>query len=157
MQRRALLAGIGSTATITAFAGCLGDDDGGDGGDGGQTGSATPSIRTVNQEALDRQKESGRTIASRADVTVDGDTVEIAGQLEGATPCHEAVVSETTLEDGTLTVAVELEETDDGMCTQQIARIEYEATIEIESGDLSSVVVVHTDRVGEETVVDQAV
>ncbi|WP_254864129.1 hypothetical protein [Halovivax gelatinilyticus] len=158
MRRRTLLAGIGSTAAITTVAGCLGDDDDGDDpGEDGSTGSgsASPSIETVAQSELERSKDDERNIESIATISGDVESVEIAGSLEAPTPCYEAVITDVTVEDETLTVYVELEETDDEMCTQQIAEIEYEATIVVESGEPTHVVVIHTDRVGEVTAADE--
>lgn len=155
MRRRTLLTGIASATTIPVLAGC---SDGGNGTgpySGNDPGSASPSIETLAQTEVDEPDASGRNVESTATVSVDGDTVTIEGQLEASTPCHEAVVTDVVLEGGTLKVAVGLEESSDGgMCAQVISKIEYEATIEIENGTPTRVVVVHTDRVGEETAAD---
>ncbi len=154
MQRRTLLAGIGSTVTVSAIAGCLGDGDDPDDGAGGEGGSASPTIETVAQTEVEDSSDGDRNVESSATVSVEGDAIEIEGQLEGPTPCHDAVVADVTVEDGTVTVYVELEEDDDGMCVQQIAEIEYEATVVVEGDEPERVVVIHTDRVGEATAAD---
>ncbi|AGB17358.1 hypothetical protein Halru_2785 [Halovivax ruber XH-70] len=129
-------------------------DDGNESEDGNDNESTTNSIETLSQTELDDAAEDDRNVEATATVTADGESVVIEGQLEAATPCHEAVVTGTTLEDGTLTVRVGLEKTDADTCTQMISQIDYKATVDITDGEATSVVVVHTDRVDETTAAD---
>ena len=92
------------------------------------------------------------TVASEATVSFLEDAVEIDGTLEAPTPCYDAVFADVSLEDGHLTVIVELEEDEETeACIQVISEIEYEATISFESGVPESVTVIHLDEQGEGT------
>ncbi|WP_290809802.1 hypothetical protein [Halovivax sp.] len=152
MRRRTLLSGIAGT-TAVAVAGCIGGEE--SGGDETEPGEyEEPEIETVDQEQLDgADGDDERHVETAATVVVDDDRIEIEGQLEASTPCHEAVVTDVDGDGDTLTVTVEVEDAagEDEMCTQVISEIEYEATIAFEDGAPETVVVVHQDRAGEET------
>ena len=166
MHRRTLLKGIGTTAIVAGAAGCLGgddgdgDDDAGDGGgddDSDETQSVSvesEDISTLGHREIDEEeeeKEEERYVDSEAEVTFGEESVTVTGELEAASPCYEAVIAGVDLEDGVLTVTVELEDPGEESCAMVITEVEYEATIATSDGVPETVVVVHGDRVGEYT------
>ncbi|MFC3958893.1 hypothetical protein [Halovivax cerinus] len=118
--------------------------------DGNESNESTQSIETLSQTEVDGADVDQRNVECTASVSVDAETIEINGQLEAPTPCHEAVIGDVTVEDDTMTVTVELESGTDP-CTQAISQVEYEATLVVVDQDVSTVVVMHEDRVGTET------
>ena len=166
MHRRTLLKGIGTTAIGASAAGCLGGDDSGtddgtgdDGGDddSGETQSVSiegEDISTLDHHEIDEdeeEKEGERYVDSEAEVTFGEESITVAGELEAASPCYEAVIADADLEDGVLTVTVELEDPGEESCAMVVTEVEYEATITTTEGVPETVVVVHDDRVGDYT------
>ena len=169
MRRRTLLVAMGGTASAMTLAGCMGGDDDGDDGtdtgdddgdddngddDGVGSQDVESSIETVGQVELADADADARNVESEAEVSRDADTVTISGSLEAPTPCHQAVVTDVSFEDGVLRVYIELEEEEDAdVCTQVISEIEYEATI-IVPDEPDRIIVIHDDRYSEETAAD---
>ena len=165
MHRRTLLNGIGTTAIVAGAAGCLGGDDDADdtAGDGGgdddseETQSVSiesQDVSTLGHREIDEdeeEKEGERYVDSEADVTFGEESVTVTGELEAASPCYEAVIADVDLEDGLLTVTVELEDPGEQSCAMVVTEVEYEATIATADGVPETVVVVHGDRVGDYT------
>lgn len=85
---------------------------------------------------------------------VDG-TVSITGTISGSDACHRARLARTATADGELTVVVETYR-EDGMCSQCITDIDYEATLRPEGGLPDRVVVRHRTGGETRTVVEQS-
>lgn len=131
--------GNGANGTAAGNGDSNGDDGNGDGGNGGEATAAT--ILESSSETIGADERSDEY--DWATIERQEQTVLIHGVIPASTPCHRAVV-ESTVEDGELSVAVSLESTldDDEACTQVLAEIEYEASIELD-GDVQRVEVAH--------------
>ena len=146
------------------------DSDVGDDGDGEyddeeteDDGSEEDDLSITDRQIVTIDSSSGSadetlTIDSEARVSFDKDSVEIDGTLEAPTPCYDAVFADVSLEDGHLTVVVELEEdVEQEACIQVISEIDYEATITFESGAPEAVTVIHVDEQGRKTAAEATV
>lgn len=164
MHRRTVLLGL--AAATGGLAGCLQaeDDDpdesnggepgagggdtpasgGGENGSGESDGADDPTVEDSSVETTAADCADG----DQADVTVErGDgAVTVTGSLQASTPCHEAVLEDVAVEDGELALTVDVEETGADVCTECVAEIEYEATVELSDVDaLDQVRVEHVD------------
>jgi hypothetical protein len=71
-----------------------------------------------------------RSPNDRAEATITDGAVSISGAVPVSTPCHEAVLSDASLDEGRLSVAVDVEDTNEGQtCAQVISSVEYEVTL----------------------------
>lgn len=67
--------------------------------------------------------------------TQSGETVTVDGSIGAPTPCYEAVIEEVSYEDGVLSLVVSVQPVDeDQLCTDCIADVDYEATVELTEG-----------------------
>lgn len=131
MNRRAFLAG--GVALGAGLAGCVSgsddpaDEDGNDGA-GGQDGVAGTTITTTGTDC-------GGPDDDHAVANVDGGAVTVIGVLGAPNPCHEATVTAASIENGHLSLAVDVVEdsTDDEGCAQCQGAVEYEATVELDA------------------------
>lgn len=84
--------------------------------------------------------------SEEATLSQNGDTATVRGAVLASTPCHEAFLESVDYDAGTLQVVVGAESNlgPDEYCTQCIADIEYEVTVELTEGtDVSSLSVTH--------------
>jgi hypothetical protein len=75
-----------------------------------------------------------------------GSTVTVQGSVTAATPCHEAYVESVSYDSGQLSLVVGAESNlaPDEYCTECLAEIQYEATVEVaETADVADVSVAH--------------
>jgi hypothetical protein len=95
---------------------------------------------------------SDRVDASdEAELSQDGDTAIVQGAVSARTPCHEAFLESVGYGAGTLQVVVGAESNLDRneYCTECIADIEYEVTVELAEGtDVSNLSVTHIQGTG---------
>ena len=78
--------------------------------------------------------------------SIDGETVELTGQLHTPNPCYSAV-AEATVDGTTLSVAVDSEPDDgDGECIQCTGAIRYSAEITLSGEGIETVEVSHGER-----------
>lgn len=129
-----------------------GEPAGGSGDDSGSNGETNSTDDTPDDDTqasvTDRGIETtvrdcGSQDTTSASMQVDGQDVVVEGTLSASTPCHDAVLSEASVEDGTLRVRIDLSERD-GVCQQCIGEISYRATVTVDSPSaLQSVAVVH--------------
>ncbi len=131
MNRRAFLAG--GVALAAGLAGCVsGSDDpadeNGNDGAGGQGGVAATTITTTGTDC-------GGPDDDHAVANVDGGAVTVVGVLGAPNPCHEATIEAASIENGHLSLAVDVVEdsTDDEGCAQCQGAVEYEATVELDA------------------------
>lgn len=155
MNRRDVLAGLGSLIGTAALAGCLG-------GPGGSSPTATPDPTdsgdhpvTPTQttfDVLDRGCGAGENAAT---VTFDDDTVRVEGVIVGRDTCDTATLAEAGLHLDVLTVVIEVVEepsTETPVCGQCITDIEYRFSASGLRGGPAQVRVVHRTADGEQTV-----
>lgn len=171
MRRRTLLKRLGAVTAAGTIAGCLDDatTDGGDPGAGEDDGEADDG--EDQHDGNEDQKDDGdgddggdgdedvqATVTDSTVETIDADcgegddaaaefgseSVTVTGAIEAPNPCHTATVEEATIDTGTLTAVVGLEETDDEVCTECVGLVEYEASIEVDGiGGVDEIVVSH--------------
>lgn len=86
-------------------------------------------------------------------ITVDraGDRIGISGSRPAPDPCHVATIEGTTIEDGTLSVVIDIAEEGE-MCAQCIASIEYELVVDLVGATLVDTVRVEHVGAGTHTV-----
>jgi hypothetical protein len=104
------------------------------------TGNIPPSGDPERVEASDR-----------TEFTQTGSTVTVQGSLTASTPCHEAYVESVNYNDGELSLVVGAESNlDPGeLCTECLADIQYEATVELAEGvSVDGVSVTHIEAAG---------
>ena len=84
------------------------------------------SIETVGTECAGADAETAS--ADRA-----GETLSLSGVLPASNPCHEAVLVDVSLGDGTLSVRVDVESTleEGGVCVECVGAVTYEATVDL--------------------------
>ena len=110
-----------------------------DDADGGESTNDvdSPELGSSTIETVDT--DCGSAEDERIDVEPDGDTIVVTGSLPAPNPCHEAVLDDVGIEDGTdrLAVVVDVQSTlDEGeVCIECVGRVDYEATIELMHGD----------------------
>lgn len=75
---------------------------------------------------------------------IDGEIVTIEGVRTAPNPCHDAVISEVALKNGTLKVTIDVEPSsgEDEVCIDCVGRIEYEAVLELDD-EVEDVIVEH--------------
>ncbi|AGN00287.1 hypothetical protein L593_01670 [Salinarchaeum sp. Harcht-Bsk1] len=161
MKRRTVLSTV-AAASAAGVAGCLSrGDDGSDDSDGdsnsdatdGDSGSdvtndsgnvtnggsggcsdpcETPAIGEQSIETTSTTCDGQDT--SEASARVDDHDVVVQGTLSASTPCHDAVLTDASIENGQLRVTVDVTPRD-GVCAQCIAEISYRATIGVTNVD----------------------
>ncbi|MEF8814660.1 MAG: hypothetical protein V5A55_12710 [Halovenus sp.] len=130
MNRRAFLAS--GVALGAGLAGCVSDSDeaGSDDDDNGQQdGIASTTITTT-------ETDCGGPDDDHAVADVGGGVVTVVGVLGAPDPCHEATIAAASIENGHLSLTVDVVEdlADDEGCAQCQGAIEYEATVEFDAG-----------------------
>lgn len=151
LTRRDVLAGTTALGAV-ALAGCVASDsdDGDDGGNGNSEPESEdetdPGTENRTEDESDNTDETDETLElvetsfisgaveqtsnDRAEATIADGAVTVTGAVPVSTPCHEAVLSDASLEGGRLSVTVDVEDTNEGQtCTQVISSVEYEATL----------------------------
>ncbi len=153
MKRRTLLAATTSAAALVA--GCAaaqapgtGDDssDGDDGGDDessvddGSDDLAETVIKTTLADCGDPDDETALAIEA-------GNAVRILGVTQAPNPCHEATVTSVEVEDGQLSVTVDVESTlaTDEECIQCHGAIGYELIVERDPASIETLIVTHEE------------
>ena len=140
------------TAGVTtgAVAGSDNEEDDSRSSDVAEQGTVlASSIVTTNRGCTGgtRGNSPDRVDASdEAELSQDGDTATIQGAVSASTPCHEAFLESVGYGAGTLQVVVGAESNLDRneYCTECIADIEYEVTVELAEGtDVSNLSVTH--------------
>jgi hypothetical protein len=146
-RRRVLL--TGGAVAVGGLAGCVsgGDDDGdaenGDdagGGNGDENGtengsgtgddsgtgnsddSQTVTIETTNTDCAGEDSDT-------VDVDFGDDAITVSGVTPAPTPCHDAILAESSLGEDAFSLTVDVEERD-GVCTDCTGQVAYEAQIE---------------------------
>jgi len=123
-----------------AVAGRGEDEDNGGSGDPAEQGTVlASSIVTTNRDCTGGTGTNSpdRVDASdEAELSQNGDTATVQGAVSATTPCHEAFLESVGYGAGTLQVVVGAESNlgPDEFCTQCIADIEYEVTVELAEG-----------------------
>ncbi|WP_267641846.1 hypothetical protein [Haloarchaeobius amylolyticus] len=156
MKRRALLKRTAALATAGALAGCVGGDSLGGVDEETDTDTETPTETPTPTDQptpqLDSQSiettNTGCGSEGSARVAFGEADVEVTGAIMASTPCHEAVLQDTTLdaEGKTLTVTVGVQDDGSDACTQCIATVEYAATLGFANGLPETVEVVHESQ-----------
>ena len=112
-------------------------DDGTDGADSGEESGSTGSgsdpsnitLETVGAACAEGDNDS---------VTIDwsGGVIVVNGTTPAPNPCHEAVLKEGTIEDGSFTLVVDVADANEGgVCQDCVGAVEYEARVEPENPD----------------------
>ena len=79
-----------------------------------------------------------------AEITVENDTVIVDGVIRGENGCYSADLSAASIEEDRLRIEVEShEDADEELCTQCLTDVVYEASITIDDGYPSRIVVEH--------------
>ena len=128
-----------------------GEDEGnGQSGDAAEQGTVlASSIVTTNRDCTGRTGANSpdRVDASdEAELSRNGDTATVRGAVSATTPCHDAFLESVGYGAGTLRVVVGAESNlgPREFCTECIADIEYEVTVELAEGtDVSNLSVTH--------------
>ena len=180
LTRREALAGATGLGAV-AIAGCVSsnddnEDDGGDaansdpqsendqenGGESRDNGDGPETeLELVGIELTETSGSCGSGDQVEASA-VDGD-ITLSGKLPASNPCHEAVVRDGTMEDGSLsmTVAVESTSGENETCASCLGVVDYEATLEFSEeltdlSALSSLTVEHGGRSGVTHTIEEA-
>lgn len=103
-------------------------DDGsgdGDGTSGDRTVDSSITIETVNTDCAQDDSDT---------VSVDWgeDAITVQGTSPAPNPCHEAVLEDGTVEEGSFTLVVDVAN-EGGACQGCLGEVEYEATIDVEN------------------------
>jgi hypothetical protein len=145
MERRSLLAVLGTVA----LAGCAGgapsnDGSGGNGGDGD-----APTI--ADSDVVDTGECASPETAT---VTFGSARVDVTGCITGANGCSTAVLGSATMEGDELHLVVDTDDTPEGDvgCTQALVQRGYEASVAFDGGVPAAVSVVHDSATGREQV-----
>ncbi|SDM01368.1 hypothetical protein SAMN04487949_0499 [Halogranum gelatinilyticum] len=145
MNRRTVLAAV-ATATTTGLSGCTA----GGGGDGTAGGSPSPgSAPTVDSSTLDATGDC--SVPNTASVAVDA-AVVVTGCIQGPNGCHQPVLADVTVDGETLEVVVTTEARGGDGCTQALVQRGYEATVTFDGDRPATVTVVHDSMGSRETV-----
>ena len=178
LTRRDALAGATGLGAV-AIAGCVSGSDDNEGGDaansdpdpendqenGGESrdngDEQETELALVGMELTETSGSCGSGDQVEASV-VDGDII-LSGKLPASNPCHEAVVSNGTMEDRSLSMTVGVESTsgEDETCASCLGVVDYEATLEFSEeltdlSMLSALTVEHGGRSGETHTIEEA-
>lgn len=162
MKRRTVLKQATASAGIIAAAGCLseGGTGGGDeteetteGSSGGSTTAPEPPASSVESKSVETMETSCGS-ENAASVSFEDGGASIDGDVAASDPCHEAAFGDVVVEDGELTVTMEVTATDADACEQCLGQVPYTAGVEVD-GELSSATVKHRSQ-GETTTVAEA-
>jgi hypothetical protein len=167
MDRRVLLAGVGSVIAA-GVAGCTGSPPAGGGSDGG--GETTTTTTTTTTTATTTTTEQPAKLVGKsleadvpecatgddptsASVNREGTAVTVEGSILASDACQTAVLAGATYgaDAGELRVAVKTETETAGSCVQCQVRIDYVAEITFENGLPERVVVTHDGEVVTQT------
>lgn len=116
----------------------------------GVSHTATPTeTRDSNPEPAVEHVETLETGCATGEnsigATRDGDIVSVEGVIDAPDPCHTAVVSDISLDNSELEVAVGVEPRNN-LCQQCLGEVTYEATIDLDGADVERVVVDHGEN-----------
>lgn len=154
---------LGATAAVgaTGLAGCLGalveddsdpadgtgdtggDDNDAEGGRGDGNGGDSHDSSDVELPAGVAAVSVETTAADCGgpeddyiDADVDEDVVRVVGTLPAPNPCHEAILAGIDLDDGELSLVIDVEDTTeaDEECAQCHGAVDYETVVELENG-----------------------
>jgi hypothetical protein len=130
VSRRDVLSGVTATGALV-LAGCVAqDDDGEDQSDGG------PQIADTSVSSTGDSR-SGESDAVQT-FEINDNTVTVTGVLQAPNPCHEATLEDSAVSDDTLTLGIDVQETNDKeACVEMLGMVEYEITVELD--DASSI------------------
>lgn len=105
-------------------------------------GEVPEGVTEVSFEVLDVRSGTSENSAS---VTFESERVLISGTIMGRNTCYTAKITDVSLSEGGLVVAIESYENadEDEMCAQSIVGIDYEASIEFDDNGPETVVVEH--------------
>lgn len=136
MYRRSLL--VGGAVVAIGLAGCFEANAGaGDGDDGTALGDS--DVETVDTDCLTGE-------LSDPEIEIGEAVVEVTGSIRAPDPCHDAVLADVRIEDGTLVIEVDVAERDE-ICVQCVGEISYAATVAVDDPDaLDDVRVEHADQ-----------
>jgi len=166
MKRRTVLKRATAAAGTIVAAGCLSEGSPGGGGESDETTAETtapesttsgdgsgmaPSVSSRSVETT----ETGCGSENAASVSFTDGGVSVDGDVPASDPCHEAAFGEVAVEDGALSVTMEVTGTDADACQQCLGQVTYAAGVEVDGGELSSVTVRHRSQ-GETTTVAEA-
>lgn len=156
-RRRAVLGAM--SAGAAALAGCLVEDDGsGDAPDDqtddnstddeGENGDEQATAELLNASLVHEWSDCGSD--GRAVVVQDGTSYAVDGVATAPNPCHEPVLRDAAVEDGDLTVSVEITQTEMGEdrgCDGCVGIVAYDALAELSAADaVERVLVSHGDQ-----------
>jgi len=107
------------------------DDDGSENDEDGNaadgTTDPTVTIETVNTDCA-------QGTADTASFDWGEDVITVQGTSPAPNPCHEAVLEESSVEGESFTLVVDVADaTEGGICQDCLGKVEYEATIDVES------------------------
>jgi len=177
LTRREALAGATALGAV-AVAGCVSSNDD-DNTENPESDESQDNGGTTQENGEDNQGPEktelelvGTALAATDGSCGSGDQVEasvtdgditLSGKVPVSNPCHEAVLGDGTLEDGSLSITVGVESTsgDTETCALCLGVVDYEATLELseELTDLSplaSLTVEHGGRSGETHTIEEA-
>jgi hypothetical protein len=173
LTRREALAGATALGAV-AVAGCVSNSD-----DDEDPASNDPETSTSQDNGEDAGEEQETPLellgteltandgscgsGDQVEATVTDGDVTLSGKIPASNPCHEAVLRDGTMEDGSLSMTVEVESTsgEGESCAQCLGVVDYEATLEFSEdltdlSALSSLTVEHGGRSGETHTIEEA-
>jgi hypothetical protein len=113
-----------------------GTENGGDNGTQNGDDSLDVTIETTNTDCAGADNDT-------VDVEFGDEKITVSGVTPASTPCHDAIVTESSLADGGFTLTVDVEKRDE-MCTDCTGQVSYEAQLEGDGvGDISEGTVRH--------------
>ncbi|WP_336328033.1 hypothetical protein [Halovenus sp. HT40] len=148
-RRQALVGALGTGAV--ALAGCVSgngddpDDESDDQGDDSGTAELDSSIERVGSGCAGMGP-------GEAPVFLDDGEYVVQGTIPSPTPCYEPVIDSQNFENGTLSVTIDVTETDDGPCTDCVGEVLYDATVSgPDPSEVDSVSITHAGGKTHET------
>lgn len=103
-----------------------GDDNGTkNGGDNGTQNGDDSHAVTIETTNTDCAGENSETV----DVTFGDEAITVSGVTPAPTPCHDAVVADSSLSEDAFSLTVDVEQRD-GVCTDCTGQVAYEAQVE---------------------------
>lgn len=116
----------------------------------GESETATPTETSDSNpepavEHVETRETSCATGENSVRATRDGDILSVEGIIDAPDPCHTAVVSDISLDNSELAVAVGVESEND-LCQQCVGAVNYQATIDLDGAEVQVLVVDHGEN-----------
>lgn len=149
-RRNALVGALGIGAV--ALAGCVSDSGDGDDPDEESDNQKDDQEADVDSSIERVGSRCAEASQGEAPVFLDDDEYVVQGTIPSPTPCYEPVIDSQGFEDGTLSVTVDVTETDDGPCTDCTGEVMYDATVSgPDPSEVDSVSITHAGGETHET------